>query len=89
MIRIPRYIDDQPTILFWDMDEIVIIFLCVLVGLITGELTKIGLSGLVISKLISKLKQNKSEGYFLHVLYWWGLMPLKGLPPSYKRSLIE
>lgn len=89
MVRIPRYIDDQPTIFFWDFDEIVVIFLFVLIGFIIGELTIIGASGLVVSKLISKLKENKSEGYFLHLLYWAGLMPLKGLPPSYKRILIE
>lgn len=89
MTRIPRYIDDPPTILFWDVDEIAVICICMVVGIITGELTKFIIGGLLVSKVIGKLKDDKSDGYLQHVLYWWGIMPLKGLPPSYKRSFIE
>ena len=89
MTKIPRYIDDPPTILFWDVDELAIICICMVVGIITAELTKFIIGGLVVSKLVGKLKKDKSEGYMQLILYWWGIMPLKGLPPSYKRSFIE
>ena len=89
MTRIPRYIDDPPTILFWDMDEIAVICICMVVGIITGEVTKFIIGGLVVSKLIGKLKNDKSDGYLQNTLYWSGIMSLKGLPPSYKRSFIE
>ena len=88
MTRIPRYIDDQPTFLFWDVDEIIVICICIIVGMIIGKLTYLLLSGLVLSKGLGKLKQNKSEGYFMHVLYWYGV-PMKGVPPSYMRSFVE
>lgn len=89
MTRIPRYIDDPPTILFWDVDEISVICICMVVGIITGELTKFIIGGLIVSKLIGKMKSEKQDGFLQHLLYWWGIMPLKGLPPSYKRSFIE
>jgi conjugal transfer pilus assembly protein TraL len=89
LTRIPRYIDDPPTILFWDVDEIAVICICMVVGIITGELTKFIIGGLIVSKVIGKLKKDRSDGYLQHILYWWGIMSLKGLPPSYKRSFIE
>ncbi len=89
MTRIPRYIDDPPTILFWDVDELAVICICMAVGIITGKLTQFIVGGLIVSKLIGKVKKDKSDGYLQHILYWLGIMPLKGLPPSYKRSFIE
>ena len=89
MTRIPRYIDDPPTILFWDLDEFVLLCIFIVLGIITGKLTVFGLVGLVLSKIVGKFKQDKSDGYFLHILYWWGVMPLKGVPPSYKRNFVE
>ena len=89
MTKIPRYIDDPPTFLFWDVDEIAVICMCMVVGIITGELTKFIIGGLIVSKTIGKLKKDRSDGYLQHILYWWGIMMLKGLPPSYKRSFIE
>ncbi len=89
MTRIPRYIDDPPTILFWDLEEFVLLCIFVVIGFITGNLTQFGIIGMIVSKVVGKFKQDKSDGYFLHILYWWGIMPLKGLPSSYKRSFVE
>lgn len=89
MTSIPRHIDDPPQILFWDLEEFMLLCIFIVIGLLAGKLIMFGLVGVVISKALGKLKQDKSDGYFLHLLYWWGIMPLKGLPPSYKRTFVE
>jgi conjugal transfer pilus assembly protein TraL len=89
MTKIPRHIDDPPTILFWDLDEFVLLCIFIVLGILSGKLLMFGAVGLVLSKVVGRFKQDKSDGYFLHILYWWGIMPIKGLPPSYKRSFVE
>jgi conjugal transfer pilus assembly protein TraL len=89
MTKIPRYIDDPPSFLFWEIDEVIVISLFVCVGILARILTIMLILGYFVSKILKKVKQTKSEGFFLHVLYWHGFLTLKGCPPSYKRRFIE
>ena len=89
MTRIPRYIDDPPQIFFWEIDEFIIFGTCFSIGTITGTPTVMITMGVVLAYLLSRVKAGRSDGFFLHVLYWVAGLNLKSCPPSHFRSYIE
>ncbi|PIQ93828.1 MAG: hypothetical protein COV68_07840 [Nitrospirae bacterium CG11_big_fil_rev_8_21_14_0_20_41_14] len=42
-----------------------------------------------VNLLFSRVKQYRSDGFFLHILYWLGILRLRECPPSYIRSYYE
>lgn len=89
MTRILRYIDDPVSFFFWDIDEIVVFATFMVVGMLTDTLSYLLIVGIGLTFVLSKAKQSRSEGFFMHVLYWNGLYKLKGCPPSYIRKFME
>jgi len=89
MTRIVRYIDDPVSFFFWDIDEIVVFATFMVIGLLTDTLTYLIIVGIFFSFVLSRVKQSKAEGFFMHVLYWYGLYRLRGFPPSYIREFVE
>jgi len=87
--RIARYIDDPPQIFFWEVDEIVIFSTFFALGMLADTLTVMIFLGIGVAILFSKVKQNRSDGFFLHVLYWLGIFGMKGCPPSHMRTFYE
>ncbi|MEW6542464.1 MAG: type IV conjugative transfer system protein TraL [Nitrospirota bacterium] len=91
MYTIPRYIDSPPQVLWWELDEIVILIICIFAGIISRELTTLTAVGICSTILISKTKRGKSEGIVLHWCYWHCLpmFSLKGCPSGDVRELVE
>jgi len=89
MTRILRYIDDPVSFFFWDIDEVVVFATFMVVGLLTDTLTYLILVGFLLSFILSRVKQSRAEGFFMHILYWYGLCRLRGCPPSYIRGFVE
>jgi conjugal transfer pilus assembly protein TraL len=89
MTKISRYIDAPPTVLFWEIDEVIVFASCVLFGLLVDHLFFALILGAVVVKLLMTLKKSRAEGFFMHFLYWHGIMKLKGYPPSYIREFSE
>lgn len=91
MVKIPRYIDSQPQILWWELDEIIVLIMCLIVGIITRQLTYFLLGGFVATYFITKLKTGKSEGYFFHWFYWIGMpsFQFRRVPPGDRREFLE
>ena len=89
MMRISRYIDDPPQIFFWELDEFIVFGTCFSIGTITGVPTVMITLGVVLAYLLSRVKAGRSDGFFLHVLYWVAGLNLKSCPPSHFRSYIE
>jgi len=89
MTRILRYIDDPVSFFFWDIDEVTVFAVFMVVGILTDALTYLIVVGVLLSFILSKVKQSRSEGFFMHVLYWSGLYRLRGCPPSYNREFVE
>lgn len=85
--RIPRYIDDPPQFLLWDLDEFIIVMGLFCLGILMGHPGKLGFSGLVIGRLIRKYRSGKAPGYFGHCLYRIGFLP--GNPPGHIREMHE
>lgn len=89
MTRIARYIDDPISFFFWDIDEVVVFSTFMVMGFLTDTLTYLIIIGIVLSFVLSRVKQSRSEGFFMHVLYWMGFFRLRGCPPSYIREFVE
>lgn len=89
MAKIPRYIDDQPKIFFWDLDVFLICATCIFLGILTDALITGVVLGTGIAYAFTKFKQGKPDSFLFHALYWNGFLKLKGIPPSYMRRFIE
>ncbi|WP_295385040.1 type IV conjugative transfer system protein TraL [uncultured Thiodictyon sp.] len=79
--EIPKYIDDPPLILLWRVDDLVPIVLCLVIGIFTGSpgtMFKLIVLGVLLVRLYSKYRERRPDGHALHVLYWYGLLPLRG-----------
>jgi conjugal transfer pilus assembly protein TraL len=80
---IPRRLDDQWKIGFWDADVAFPFVFCVFVGWMSG--TKIGfllcaIVGLYLSRLLSRTKADKHPAFAMHWAHW-------ALPPNPITSL--
>ncbi|MRV70569.1 type IV conjugative transfer system protein TraL [Duganella sp. FT92W] len=92
---IPRRLDDQWKIGFWDMDVAMPVLFAIFVGWLAGTRTAFCICvaiGITISRKLSKVKADKHEAYVLHWMYWWlpctPLTALASTPPSHCRRMI-
>lgn len=88
---IPRYLDEPERVLFWTMDELLILLVPIFVG-IACDFAALGLFvGIAGVALYSRLKARIGEHFFSGVLYWYlppWLSRFKATPPSYIREYI-
>lgn len=89
MTRIARYIDDPVSFFFWDIDEVMVFSTFMVFGILTDTLTYQIIIGVLLAFILSKVKQSRAEGFFMHALYWYGLYRLRGSPPSHIREFVE
>lgn len=72
-VEIPEFIDSLPQILYWELDEIAPALLLVGIGIISGTLTYMLIPIYLMTKFFSQFKQSRLDGYFHHLMYFWGL----------------
>lgn len=77
-IKIPSRIDEPPHIMLWSLDEMAPMMLGLVAGIMMGQALICTLIGFFITKAYRKFRDNSPDGYLLHLLYHWGLFPLKG-----------
>lgn len=71
-VKIPRRIDEPPHILMWSADELTPMLLGLVIGVFTAQVFICTLTGLVITNIYRKFRDNHPDGFMLHVLYWFG-----------------
>lgn len=92
---IPRRLDDQWKIGWWDLDVATPFFFCAFLGLMSGK----GMSGIFcgvlvgagFSKAVSRLKATKHPAFSWHWIYWnlpETFTRMKATPPSHLRRMI-
>ena len=86
-VTIPATVDELPQVGFWELDEAVFLLLGLVVGTLTGAMFTGAIIGIVLASLFSKYKANKNRGMLFHTMYWYGMIPLKGMwcDNSFKR----
>jgi type IV conjugative transfer system protein TraL len=89
-----KTLDNAPRILFWSVDEFIVMFLPLFIGIFLGSLLVMAL-GIVAKPLYSKLKKRYPKSILRHLAYW--TMPrkvfshagiLKRVPPSHIRKYL-
>lgn len=89
MTTICRYIDDPPSVFFWEIDEVMVFGVCFIVGILSNSLLIFFMIGAGCATILQRMKKSQSDGFFMHFLYWHGILKLKGCLPSYIRDFIE
>lgn len=74
----PHHIDEPPTLLIWRMDDLMPFVLALSAGILTGHLMIALIIGAALGHGYRKFRDRQADGYALHLLYWWGLVPLAG-----------
>lgn len=86
---IPRRIDDQWKLGFWDIDVAAPVLFCMFLGWLAGTKVTFGLAlllGVYIARWMKQMKADRHPAIVLHFLYWHlpstPLTSLKATPPS-------
>ena len=92
---IPRRLDDQWKIGFWDVDVAVPFLFALFVGYMSGSkvvLRALHRDGLLTSRWISRIKADKHPAFAMHWLYWHlptsPLTAMRATPPSHIRRMV-
>lgn len=86
---IPKYLNAQIQLLWWELDEMIVLMTFVSFGIISGH-TYIGACiGFIFMNIYSKLNSKKQPGYFKHVMYRYGFWGKKGIPEYWIKELVR
>jgi conjugal transfer pilus assembly protein TraL len=87
---VPRRLDDQWKIGFWDVDVALPVLFAFFVGYLSGRKLTFAICmtmGILLSRGISRLKAERHPAFALHWLYWHmpvnPLTSLQATPPSH------
>lgn len=72
---IPQGIDDPPQILFWQATELMPVMLGLVVGIILDSALVFTGIGFGLVYVYRRASECRPDGAFLHLAYWWGLVP--------------
>jgi conjugal transfer pilus assembly protein TraL len=92
---IPRRLDDQWKIGFWDVDVAAPILFMFFVGYLSGSRLSFAVCmamGIFVSRWISRLKADKHPAFAIHWLYWHlpasPMTAMGATPPSHIRRMV-
>jgi conjugal transfer pilus assembly protein TraL len=92
---IPRRLDDQWKIGFWDIDVAAPILFCFFVGYMAGSKTSFVVCmavGTFVSRWLSRIKADKHPAFAMHWIYWClppnPLTAMRVTPPSHLRRMV-
>lgn len=87
-VKIPRYVDSQMQVLFWEIDEIVPVVALMGVGIVTDTLSYMLVLMIIVWKVFGKFKNNNLDGILMHLAYVNGIAQLnKRFHPGIERTL--
>lgn len=76
-ITIPAGIDDPPQVLFWKATELAPVMLGLVIGIVSGQAMIFTAIGLALVYVYRRAAEARPDGAFVHLGYWWGLLPFK------------
>ncbi len=92
---IPRRLDDQWKLGFWDMDVAAPTVLGMLAGYLSASKLSFAIclgTGLLASRWIARIKADKHPAFAIHWLYWHlptnPLTAMRATPPSHLRRMV-
>lgn len=79
-------------VLFWSAEEIMVVGFMTAVGMYISHLFSFFLLGLLVVKFYRRINSRQLDGFYLHYLYWVGLMSQeKGrtMPPTATKEFLQ
>jgi len=86
-LRIPQYLHRPYQVLFFEVDELVVVILTLFLGLCFGSIFWVLTIPVVF--LLSYFKKKYPRGYIKHVFYMTGLVVFKGAPNYFETKFEE
>lgn len=74
-VRIPRGLDSPPQLLLWQVDELSPVIAGMIIGIAIEQLIICIFIGFLMVKVYKKLRDGRPDGYPIHFLYWFGVIP--------------
>ena len=75
-IKMPKYVDYQVQVLWWEADEFIIACTTIGIGLMMHTIVWPAVFLFLVMPRIAKLKRSALDGAAMHMLYATGLFPL-------------
>jgi conjugal transfer pilus assembly protein TraL len=75
-VEIPHYLDSQPQIFFWELDEFAPVIFFMGIGIATDTLTAWIPIMAIFTYVFQRFKISQMEGILTHLVYWYGVLPL-------------
>lgn len=86
---IPQYLNAQIQLLWWELDEIVVLLSFVSLGIISGHQYMGAGVGFLVMNFYTKLTTKKQPGFFKHVMYKYGLWGKKNIPEYWIKEFVR
>lgn len=89
--RVPKHLNDPPRLLFWTMDEALLLFVPIFFGTIAHHFVLGLCAGPVLQQCFKRIKGHEGESLLLRYAYWMlpsEVLPFRAMPPSHKREYI-
>ena len=77
-VPFPRYNELPPKFLWFSIDQAVVVGTGIVLGALGGYLIYSLTATSLVAWLLGRWRASRPEGYFNHMLYWYGLIPIKG-----------
>jgi conjugal transfer pilus assembly protein TraL len=91
-IHIPRYIDKPSMLLFWSVEEVVVITVMASIGMLIEQVFILLTLSIFATKKYREFNQYHPDGFYIHYLYWQGVVDQdagKTLPNSSIKEFLE
>lgn len=75
-VVIPRYIDSQMQLFFWEFDEFILAVALFALGIVMNSLLLTVVLIYIVNKAFRRYKDGAMQGALLHLVYWGGFMPM-------------
>lgn len=85
--RFPQYLSSPYQVLWFEADDLAIVFICFLLAMIFGYIFWIAL--FLVPYLYMKAKKKYPRGFLKHVLCFAGVVSFKGYPGFFEKNFNE
>lgn len=88
---IPRTLDDAAKFLWWDIDQALLVFTFIVLGMLVDSMMGGIITGILMGWSYGKMKSGKHKAFAIHAMYWYlpsEFMSFKRTPPSHHREFI-
>jgi len=87
--NIPKYLNAQPQILWWDLDEFIVLLLFTGLGIVANHQFIGTIIGILAMKAYSKLSTIKHPGFIKHFAYSLGIYGIKEIPEYWVKEIVR